>query len=294
MPREPKLPPHPQPNPDRPDAPRTAISTIEIEAEMAELTRLASDPALISGVYNYCDRWCERCPLTARCLTFKMENTRADRRNSGQSSQALDGVLQDVAMNFAVARRMLEQEAQKRGIDLDSIKPDASTQQEERRRKRQTARQGSALLRAASTYWKSAKALLERLAPEFAEIEEALNTQARLHAGKPVAVAAEIVDALEIVQWYLFFIEVKLHRATASRVDLQREGDDGFPSDADGSAKIALIAIDRSIGAWARLREHVPIEADAMLDMLVQLERLRRAAEREFPHARAFKRAGFD
>jgi hypothetical protein len=121
-----------------------------------------------------------------------------------------------------------------------------------------------------------------------------LQAQARLGAGHPEDVAAEIGDGLEVVQWYLFFIDVKLQRAVASRVDRNRDGDDGFPSDADGSAKVALVAIDRSIGAWARLRGHLDGEADAMLDLLVQLERLRRAVERDFPTARAFRRPGLD
>ena len=25
------------------------------------LTELAANPDLISGIYNYCDRWCEKC-----------------------------------------------------------------------------------------------------------------------------------------------------------------------------------------------------------------------------------------
>ena len=30
----------------------------------------------IPGVYNFCDRWCERCPLTARCRVFAMTEER--------------------------------------------------------------------------------------------------------------------------------------------------------------------------------------------------------------------------
>ena len=37
------------------------------------LTDLANNPDLISGIYNYCDRWCERCPLTSRCLVYATE-----------------------------------------------------------------------------------------------------------------------------------------------------------------------------------------------------------------------------
>src|SRR5439155_24301861 len=27
----------------------------------------------IDGIFNYCDRWCERCPFTSRCRSFDME-----------------------------------------------------------------------------------------------------------------------------------------------------------------------------------------------------------------------------
>jgi len=32
----------------------------------------------ISGIYNYCDRWCERCPFTSRCLNFEMSEEKFD------------------------------------------------------------------------------------------------------------------------------------------------------------------------------------------------------------------------
>ena len=35
-----------------------------------DVKRLAKNPNFISGIHNYCDRWCERCPFTARCMNF--------------------------------------------------------------------------------------------------------------------------------------------------------------------------------------------------------------------------------
>jgi hypothetical protein len=275
---------------------RPVPTDTELDQDADTLDRLAGDPALISGIYNYCDRWCERCALTARCLSFKMDSATAGRRTGGEGEPGADrqSFWDDIARSFALARRLVEREARKHGIDLDSADALIEAEREERQRRRQAARQGSTLHHAATRYWKSGKALLERLRPELSNTAAELEVQARLGAGHPEEVAAEIGDGLEVVQWYLFFIDVKLQRAVASRVDQIRDGDDGFPSDADGSAKIALVAIDRSIGAWARLRGHLTAEADAILDLLVQLERLRRAVEREFPAARAFKRPGFD
>ena len=48
------------------------------------LTELANNPDLIPGIYNSCDRWCERCPLTSRCLVYATE------QEDNDSSQTQD------------------------------------------------------------------------------------------------------------------------------------------------------------------------------------------------------------
>jgi hypothetical protein len=111
----------------------------------------------------------------------------------------------------------------------------------------------------------------------------------------PQKVAASIGDALEVIQWYQHQIYVKLMRALMQD-DFELLDDDGkpFPKDSDGSAKVALIATDRSIAAWGTLREHFPEKTDEILDLLVHLDRLRRQTEQQFPDARSFVRPGFD
>lgn len=267
----------------------------QLDAAADRLAQLAADPKLISGIYNYCDRWCERCPQTARCLNYRMDQagTRQRGRPAANDLRNQD-FWDDLAEVFAITLHLVRRDARRLGIDLDSPEVMAAAETEQRSRRRRAAREGSGLQRAVRAYAKAAKALLDRLPDGLRATEDALNVLARLGAGTPQATAAEIRDALAVVQWYVFFIEVKLSRAVAGRVDEEVEVNDGFPSDADGSAKVALIALDRSLAAWGRLREHLDGSADAILDLLVQLERLRRMVEREFPCARAFKRPGFD
>jgi len=38
-----------------------------------QLADLADNPVFISGIYNYCDRWCERCALTSRSFLYATE-----------------------------------------------------------------------------------------------------------------------------------------------------------------------------------------------------------------------------
>ena len=73
---------------------------------------------------------------------------------------------------------------------------------------------------------------------------------------------------------------------------------DDDPRDSDGSAKAALIGIDRSISAWKLMYDCRSAEQDEQSHMiqkwLLHLEQLRLSAEREFPRARDFIRPGFD
>jgi len=64
--------------------------------------------------------------------------------------------------------------------------------------------------------------------------------------------------------------------------------------DANGSAKIALVAIDRSMAAWSALQISLPEKSSAIKPMLIELEGLRRGIETRFPRARSFIRPGFD
>jgi len=38
-----------------------------------ELKNMANNPDFIPGIYNYCDRWCERCAYTSKCFLFATE-----------------------------------------------------------------------------------------------------------------------------------------------------------------------------------------------------------------------------
>ena len=64
--------------------------------------------------------------------------------------------------------------------------------------------------------------------------------------------------------------------------------------DANGSAKIALVAMDRSIAAWRALQISLPEKSETIKPMLVELSGLRSAVEERFPRARDFIRPGFD
>ncbi|MGB5746440.1 MAG: hypothetical protein WBM69_05630 [Desulfobacterales bacterium] len=100
---------------------------------------------------------------------------------------------------------------------------------------------------------------------------------------------------MEVIRWYQHQIYVKLRRALHSAHDEATEDDlDDYPKDSDGSTKVSLIGMDRSISAWGKIIKNFPDEEDSILGIIAHLDRLRRRTETEFPDARAFVRPGFD
>jgi hypothetical protein len=257
-----------------------------------DLFELAQDPKFISGIYNYCDRWCERCAFTARCLLYAQED--ADRTDPAAHDLNSEAFWEKLKSIFEGTRAILEEGAKERGVDLETL-DHAGTEKQERRNREQA--ENHELAKASEKYATLVDEWLESEQKLFAQKRDELITMLELQIGgeRVQNVTADIADAVEVIRWYQYQIHVKLMRALM-RYDFEDglEEDDAFPKDSDGSAKVALIAIDRSIGAWGALREHFPERTDAILTVLLQLDRLRRKTEQYFPNARSFVRPGFD
>ena len=89
---------------------------------------------------------------------------------------------------------------------------------------------------------------------------------------------------------YHFLIAAKTYRALVSQHGAVETPE--LLSDALGSARIALIAIDRSLDAW---RTVAATDDDARIAGLMELlEAVRTGIELRFPAARAFRRPGLD
>jgi hypothetical protein len=260
------------------------------------LDQLARDPRFISGIYNYCDRWCERCPLSNRCLNYAMEKEEDDGDPEARDLTN-EKFWKKLENTFRDTIEMVREDAKEMGVDLDDPNLQAEVEAQERLERRRAAR-NRPVARAAMAYAKAADKWFKEAEPAFQAKGIELETLARIEVGDPRGEIAELSEFVDVIRWYQHFIYVKLSRAIGSRATEELETDEelkAFPKDSDGSAKIALIAMDRSIAAWSELRTTLgPDEADAILDLLAELAAIRRETEKLFPDARGFKRPGFD
>src|SRR5256884_250127 len=91
-----------------------------------ELIELAENPDLISGIYNYCDRWCERCPFTSRCMVYATESAESisddpesHDLNNAKFWQKLEGI-------FRETHSLILEWAEEMGVDLESAEAEAA------------------------------------------------------------------------------------------------------------------------------------------------------------------------
>jgi hypothetical protein len=139
--------------------------------------------------------------------------------------------------------------------------------------------------------------LLCRAAKRYSELVEDWFSEGKTFLFETAAAAREGVDleeGFEVIRWYQYFISAKIMRAIRGKIEEEEERCDEFASDSDGSAKIALIAMDRSIAAWAMIRHYITDGAKGVIDVIAFLDGLRQAVEKAFPDARSFIRPGFD
>lgn len=247
----------------------------------------------IPGIYNYCDRWCERCHFTSRCAVYEDTSDIPPEELDIQNKAFWDRL----SNNFKEMLELLQKGAAEHGIDLNAISEEEEQEIQRKEKNNRELAEKHPLSMLSKQYIKDAHQWLEDKQALEEKEEELIQhfTLGIQDEEQTKEIAASIKDCLEIIQWYIFFIHVKFMRAISGRLEETGwEEENGFPKDSDGSAKIALIATDRSMQAWMQLSYHLPQEEDQILTLLSQLQKIKVLGEKEFPEAWKFIRPGFD
>jgi hypothetical protein len=256
-----------------------------------QIEKLADNPKFIAGIYNYCDRWCQRCEFTQQCMTYALcENEFDDRQSRDIHNKVFWDKMHEI---FRITLEMVKEKAQAIGVDLDDIDHEEIVRQIEQTEKvvKEQPYNRAALeyIKMADKWLDSNKELLKDKANELQTL-----AQADIPGTNPVDEAVNIKDCLEVICWYQHQIYIKLCRAASGTIRGSVNEIEYFPQDAKGSAKVAIIGIERSISAWGKLLNHFPQQQHTNLDLLVKLKKLLRNVETVFTDAQTFARPGFD
>ena len=241
------------------------------------LKKLAADKRFISGIYNYCDRWCERCPRTSRCLNFSISKEEFSDPEAWDIQN--EAFWKKLSETLGETLELLRESAREWGIEFETL---VSKDDVENMKAKDAAVENHLLCRAAKRYSGWVEDWFKERETLFFEMAAAAREGVSLE------------EAIEVIRWYQYFICAKVMRAVRGKSEEEKEGCGEFPSDSDGSAKIALIAIDRSIAAWAVIQHYINDGDKEVIDIISFLDSLRQAVEETFSRARSFIRPGFD
>lgn len=238
----------------------------------------------ISGIHNYCDRWCERCPFTERCEVFAAEQNLTEAEKDPTRPEFWENLKKD----FEEILDSLNQKMAELGIETGDgdtrplPEPDPAVVEREEKMREATMQ----YVRDVDAFFKNNTAYFEQKGAEVAE---------QIEDRQPVDLESWqfFQDAVEVIQWYQYFIAAKIDRAVGGMGD-PAEQNDNTQRDANGSAKIAMIALERSLGAWEVVGGHLPEKKDEIRDLKRQLQHLRARVLELFPDWHVFHRPGFD
>jgi hypothetical protein len=220
----------------------------------------------IVGIFNYCDRWCETCGFTSRCRLFA---------DVAEIEASLDPGLKPVVDALVLpdetppppppwVEEMIQEmnEVASKlavGVDDESRRPPPPQDHCD---------------------------IDERARRYCLCVYPWLKARDRYDAKDPS-------DPFAVIGWFHTMIPAKVHRALGGLAEDGPEERD-WPPDHDGSAKVALLGIERSHAAWLDLIERGIATHSEVAPFIEDLIWLGEALERAFPKARAFIRPAFD
>ena len=254
----------------------------------------------IPGIYNYCDRWCERCIYTDRCMNFATdklirkeieENTRREKsmKENKDFWDQVNNTIKDAADLIDEEIPLIKKDFQL--FDWQE-EEDTNEAMKDHREIRQKA-ESQDLSKWASKYEKAARLWFDErkdvLKQEYNS--DTKNFKVSYPSIKDEMILKQLSESVEVILWYHIQIWIKVQRALSSSYGEQEDGDyiEGFPKDSEGSAMVAIKGINRSIGAWSYLLGKLVPEKETIKQFVRLLIRLKMDLEKLFPKANEFE-----
>ncbi len=256
----------------------------------------------IPGIFNYCNRWCERCQYTDRCRVFATEKIFMQ---EFEKHKRIEKSMAENKEFWAQVNKTIEEAADLIDEEIPLVKNEFSFDQwdfdmddedmqeemkkdEENREKAENSNLSKVALKYENTVGKWFDDRKDVLITDF--IQETKKTTVTYAGITDKKELNQISDAVEVILWYHIQIWVKLNRALTSLYEEEEDPEmyEDLPKDSDGSARVVLMGIDASIGSWNLLLKHLNSEMDSIKPIIKMLLWLRIEVEKQFPDARNF------
>ena len=259
----------------------------------------------ISGIYNYCDRWCEKCSYTNRCLLFKQEAEIEIKLILNDEDKNDPEVLtQDLADYFKEAfdhinKFRAEEDEEFEEFEKDDFDDDEDDEYDDIDGK--LFKQKIDDDERPSTFLKNADNPLilhsEKLFKDFYKYYDLLKSKFpdELDEKNPQKFLQQNLNTLG---WYTPQIHVKIRMCYWNKHKLSKSKDPEFAEIDEEmlnvSARIAFVGIEKCISALNNLRQQNIVLQSETISLLATIQKIKEMFIAEFPTALTYKRPYFD
>jgi hypothetical protein len=256
----------------------------------------------ISGIYNYCDRWCEKCTYTNRCLLFKQEAEREIKHIlRDEDKNDPDVLAKDLADDFKEAFGQINKFMDEEDEIYEEFEKDDCDFDDEDDSDEDFFKEDEDNDDRPSTFLKNAEnpliLLSEKLYMEFYKCYDLLKTKfpAELDEKNPESFLQQNLDTLG---WYTPQIHVKIRMCYWNKHKLSKTKDPEFAEIDEEmlnvSARIAFVGIENCIRALNNLYQQKLILLSETIVLFELTKQIKEMFVAEFPAALTYKRPYFD
>ncbi len=246
-----------------------------------KLKELADSEKYISGIYNYCDRWCEKCSFVDKCLSYEMSKNSIDNKTIVTDKK----FWVDLENSFRIVKDMLDDYMKEHNISYPSTEEKDYIESEMKMIEKLV--KADPILMDAQIYNRTATQILN-------DNDQFDSKQSTSNDDNSNSIIIAQKEAIEVINYYKSLIFVKISRALHSHYSKDEHNFDGYEEDKLISARIAVIAVERSMTAWHFIFENFKTSSDAIIDILLLLNNIKTKLEKLIPQVIAYKRPYFD
>ena len=214
----------------------------------------------LSGISNYCFRWCERCPFTRRCAVHGFDRQVADR-----SDLIVPAVFPALSGSYASFQHRLDLQLRREGTSLAAVEAEP-------------------ILTTAELGTSSRNMVVDHL--QSSEWSQQWHRSADFD--NPV------VQAVHELNWYIILLGPKIQRVLRSEEESADPRGDFYYFDARRTAYLVVVSLARATAAVTVLLEHGIEPRAQLLKLGRRFLRLSVSLRRKLPDISLFPRPYWD
>jgi hypothetical protein len=244
------------------------------------------------GIFNYCDRWCERCKFTDRCLQRQTEtDQRIKHLVNGKNPDDWNCALDDVHNAFKQTLKIIYEECKRQEIDIEKLLKDSQ------KIELPIEPDKHPLILLSKEYLEKAAEFL-KLFGDYIKNEGydlAERVQILPEAKTEFGTLHQLIDCHETISWYHTMIHVKIYRSlTQKPFEHNKEKLEPKYNDSYNSAKIARVSIMKSLVALHKIYEIEENLQEQTFNLMLILDQLSKKQKFYFKDIDEYKRPYFD